>query len=71
MTNYDKLKNSYMKNSEFAQEYNDARSKIDLEYEVQSIRDKISNNDTSFNILDALDLLQKHIVDFTHQKKLA
>ncbi|MEA3523577.1 MAG: hypothetical protein U9R50_11480 [Campylobacterota bacterium] len=71
MTNYDELKNGYMKNSHFSKEYSEASKQIDLEYEVQSIKDKISNNDTTFNILDALDLLQKHIVDFTQSKKLA
>ncbi|NOQ30641.1 MAG: hypothetical protein GQ570_05920 [Helicobacteraceae bacterium] len=71
MTNYEQLKSSYMQNSEFVNEYNEAKKQVDLEYEVQSIKDSIANNDTTFNVLDALDLLQKHIVDFTQQQKLA
>ena len=35
------------------------------------IKKKITTNDKSFNVLNALDSLQKHIIDFTHQKKLA
>jgi len=71
MSNYENLKKSYMKDSQFVKQYSDAKKQVDLEYEVQSIKDRISNNDNSFNILDALDLLQKHIVDFTHHKKPA
>ncbi len=71
MSNYEKLKKSYMKDAEFVTMYEDAKTQVDLEYEVQCIKDKIFTNDKSFNILNALDALQKHIVDFTHQRKLA
>ena len=71
MTNYENLKNSYMKDIEFVKEYDDAKGQVNLEYEVQCIKEKISSNDTSFNVLDALDILQKHIIDFTYQRKLA
>lgn len=71
MNNYEKLKKSYMKNAEFVAMYEDAKTQVDLEYEVQCIKDKIFTNDKSFNILNALDSLQKHIVDFTNQRRLA
>ena len=71
MSNYEKLKNEFMKDDEFVTIYKDARNQIDLEYEVQYIKEKITTNDKSFNVLNALDSLQKHIVDFTHRRKLA
>jgi len=71
MSNYEKLKNDFMKDDEFTIMYKDAKNQIDLEYEVQCIKDKIAANDKSFNVLNALDSLQKHIIDFTHQRKLA
>lgn len=71
MSNYEKLKSSYMKDAQFVEAYQNAKKQVDLEYEVQTIKDRIFNNDASFNILDALDLLQKHITDFTHPKRLA
>ena len=71
MSNYEKLKNEFMQDDEFVTIYKDARSQIDLEYEVQYIKEKITTNDKSFNVLNALDSLQKHIIDFTHQRKLA
>ncbi|NOX14487.1 MAG: hypothetical protein GXP61_00325 [Epsilonproteobacteria bacterium] len=71
MSNYEKLKNEFMQDDEFVIIYEDAKNQIDLEYEVQYIKEKITNNDKSFNVLNALDSLQKHIIDFTHQRKLA
>ena len=71
MSNYEKLKKNYMQDAEFVKMYDEARTQVDLENEVQYIKDKIHNNDSSFNLLNALDTLQKHIVDFTHQRKLA
>lgn len=71
MSNYEKLKKSYMKDAEFVTIYEEAKTQVNLEHEVQYIKDKIYTNDKSFNILNALDTLQKHIVDFTQQKKLA
>jgi len=71
MSNYEKLKNEFMKDDEFVVMYKDARKQIDLEYEVQYIKEKITTNDKSFNVLSALDSLQKHIIEFTNQKKLA
>ena len=71
MSNYEKLKKNYMQDAEFVKMYDDARTQVDLENEVQYIKDKIHTNDSSFNLLNALDTLQKHIVDFTHQRKLA
>ena len=71
MSNYEKLKSEFMKDDEFVVMYKDAKNQIDLEYEVQCIKEKITTNDKSFNVLNALDSLQKHIVDFTHQRKLA
>lgn len=71
MSNYEKLKKNYMQDAEFAKMYDEAKTQVDLENEVQYIKDKIHTNDSSFNLLNALDTLQKHIVDFTHQKKLA
>jgi len=71
MSNYEKLKKSYMKDAEFVKMYDEAKTQVDLENEVQYIKDKIHTNDSSFNLLNALDTLQKHIVDFTHQRKLA
>lgn len=71
MSNYEKLKKQYMQDAEFVKMYDEAKTQVDLEHEVQFIKDKIHNNDSSFNLLNALDTLQKHIVDFTHQRKLA
>ena len=71
MSNYEKLKKNYMQDAEFVKMYDEAKTQVDLENEVQYIKDKIHTNDSSFNLLNALDTLQKHIVDFTHQKKLA
>ncbi len=71
MSNYEKLKKSYMQDAEFVKMYDKAKTQVDLENEVQYIKDKIHTNDSSFNLLNALDTLQKHIVDFTHQRKLA
>ncbi len=71
MSNYEKLKNEFMKDDEFVTIYKDAKNQVDLEYEVQCIKEKINTNDKSFDVLDALDSLQKHIIDFTHQRKLA
>ena len=71
MSNYEKLKKNYMQDAEFVKMYDEARTQVDLENEVQYIKDKIHTNDSSFNLLNALDTLQKHIVDFTHQRKLA
>jgi len=71
MSNYEKLKDEFMKDNEFVTMYKDAKNKVDLECEVQYIKEKISTDDKSFNILNALDSLQKHIIDFTHQRKLA
>ena len=71
MSNYEKLKKNYMQDAEFVKMYDEARTQVDLENEVQDIKDKIHTNDSSFNLLNALDTLQKHIVDFTHQRKLA
>ncbi len=71
MSNYEKLKKNYMQDAEFVKMYDEARTQVDLENEVQYITDKIHTNDSSFNLLNALDTLQKHIVDFTHQRKLA
>lgn len=71
MNNYEKLKKKYMQDAEFIKMYDEAKTQVDLEHEVQFIKDRIHNNDTSFNLLNALDTLQKHIVDFTHQRKLA
>lgn len=71
MTNYESLKSSYMQDSTFIKEYESAKKQVDLEYEVEFIKEKIAKNDTSFNVLDALDMLQKHIIDFTQQRKLA
>ena len=71
MSNYEKLKNEFMKDDEFITMYKDAKNQVDLECEVQYIKEKINTNDKSFNVLDALDSLQKHITDFTHQRKLA
>lgn len=71
MSNYEKLKKNYMQDAEFVKMYDEAKTQVDLENEVQYIKDKIHTNDSSFNLLSALDTLQKHIVDFTHQKKLA
>ena len=71
MSNYEKLKKNYMQNAKFVKMYEDAKTQVDLEYEVQYIKDKIFTNDKSFDILNALDSLQKHIVDFTHNRRLA
>ena len=71
MSNYEKLKKNYMQDAEFVKMYDEAKTQVDLENEVQYIKDKIHTNDSSFNLLNALDTLQKHIVDFTHQRKLA
>ena len=71
MSNYEKLKKNYMQDTEFVKMYDEAKTQVDLENEVQYIKDKIHTNDSSFNLLNALDTLQKHIVDFTHQRKLA
>jgi len=71
MSNYEKLKTEFMQDDEFVAMYEEAKNQIDLEYEVQYIKEKIVNNDKTFNILNALDTLQKHIVDFTHQRRLA
>lgn len=71
MSNYEKLKKNYMQDAEFVKMYDEARTQVDLENEVQYIKDKLHTNDSSFNLLNALDTLQKHIVDFTHQRKLA
>ena len=71
MNNYEKLKKKYMQDAEFIKMYDEAKTQVDLEHEVQFIKDRIHNNDTSFNLLNPLDTLQKHIVDFTHQRKLA
>ena len=71
MSNYKKLKKNYMQDAEFVKMYDEARTQVDLENEVQYIKDKLHTNDSSFNLLNALDTLQKHIVDFTHQRKLA
>ena len=71
MSNYEKMKKNYMQDAEFVKMYDEARTQVDLENEVQYIKDKIHTNDSSFNLLNALDTLQKHIVDFTHQRKLA
>jgi hypothetical protein len=71
MSNYEKLKTEFMQDDEFVAMYEEAKNQIDLEYEVQYIKEKIVNNDKTFNILNALDALQKHIVDFTHQRRLA
>ena len=71
MSNYEKLKKNYMQDAEFVKMYDEARTQVDLENEVQYIKDKIHTNDSSFNLLNALDTLQKHIVDFTQQRKLA
>ncbi len=71
MSNYEKLKKNYMQDAEFVKMYDEAKTQVDLENEVQYIKDKLHTNDSSFNLLNALDTLQKHIVDFTHQRKLA
>lgn len=71
MNNYEKLKKSYMQDTEFVKMYEDAKIKVDLENEVQYIKDKLYTNDASFNLLNALDTLQKHIIEFKHQRKLA
>ena len=71
MSNYEKLKKNYMQDTEFVKMYDEAKIQVDLENEVQYIKDKLHTNDSSFNLLNALDTLQKHIVDFTHQRKLA
>ena len=71
MSNYEKLKKNYMQDAEFVKMYDEAKTQVDWEKEVHYIKDKIHTNDSSFNLLSALDTLQKHIVDFTHQKKLA
>lgn len=71
MSNYEKLKKSYMNDAEFVKMYDDAKTQVDLENEVQYIKDKIHTNDASFNLINALDTLQKHIVDYTHKRKLA
>lgn len=71
MSNYEKLKKNYMQDAEFVKMYDEAKTQVDLENEVQYIKDKIHTNDKSFNLLNALDTLQKHIVDFTQQRKLA
>ena len=71
MSNYEKLKKNYMQDAEFVKMYDEARTQVDLENEVQYIKDKIHTNDSSFNLLNALDTLQKHIVDVTHQRKVA
>ncbi len=71
MSNYEKLKKNYMQDAEFVKMYDEARTQVDLENEVQYIKDKLHTNDSSFNLLNALDTLQKHIVDFTQQRKLA
>ena len=71
MSNYEKLKKNYMQDAEFVKMYDEAKTQVDLENEVQYIKDKIHTNDSSFNLLNALDTLQKHIVDFTHQRKVA
>jgi len=71
MCNYEKLKNEFMQDNEFVAMYSDAKNQVNLEYEIQYIKEKITTNDKSFNILNALDSLQKHIVDFTYQRKLA
>ena len=68
---YEKLKKSYMNDAEFVTMYEDAKAQVDLENEVQYIKDKIHTNDTSFNLLNALDTLQKHISEYTHKRKLA
>ncbi len=71
MSNYEKLKKSYMNDAEFVKMYDDAKTQVDLENEVQYIKDKIHTNDASFNLINALDTLQKHIVDYTQKRKLA
>ena len=71
MSNYEKFKNEFMQDDEFVTMYKDAKNQVDLEHEIQYIKEKITTNDKSFNVLNALDSLQKHIVDFTHQRKLA
>ena len=71
MSNYEKLRSNYMKDARFVEAYQNAKKQVDHEYEIQTVRDKIFNNDASSNVLDALDLLQKHITDFTHPKRLA
>ena len=70
MSNYEKLKNPYMHDAEFVKMYEDAKTQVDLEHEVQYIKDKIHTNDASFNLINALDTLQKHIVDYTQKRKL-
>ena len=52
-----------MHDVEFATMYEDAKIQVNLEHEVQYIKDKIHTNDASFNFLNELDILQKHIVD--------
>jgi len=71
MSNYEKLKKTYMRDAEFVKMYEDAKTQVDLENEVQYIKDKIHTNDASFNLINALDTLQKHISDYTHKRKLA
>ena len=71
MSNYEKLKKTYMNDAEFVTLYEDAKTQVDLENEVQYIKDKIHTNDASFNLINALNTLQKHIVDYTHKRKLA
>jgi len=71
MSNYEKLKKTYMHDAEFVKMYEDAKTQVDLENEVQYIKDKIHANDASFNLINALDTLQKHIVDYTQKRKLA
>ena len=61
MTNYDKLFQGQMKDPEFAKAYREARWERLLTEFLESLKDKISKDESKENLLNTINSMQKQL----------
>lgn len=61
MTNAEKYFNEQMKNKEFAKTYNEISEQVDIEWELERVKNQIENNIEKNIIIKELEKLQKFV----------